>query len=147
VTVEEAERRSGLAHDPQGGALPLARWQALGETARGDRAAMLLAWPSSSTWARRFSTRPPSTAWRANSVAGSGLALAIGAVGVTVAYGVARPRAWAFSSFATRSSRGWRKRALRQLALETFQHIHALSLRYHITRKTGGLSAGSSSAA
>ena len=32
------------------------------------------------------------------------------------------------------------QRALRQLALETFQHIHELSLRYHITRKTGGLS-------
>ncbi len=27
-----------------------------------------------------------------------------------------------------------------QLALETFQHIHRLSMRYHITRKTGGLS-------
>jgi ATP-binding cassette subfamily B protein len=26
------------------------------------------------------------------------------------------------------------------LALETFQHIHRLSMRYHITRKTGGLS-------
>ena len=32
------------------------------------------------------------------------------------------------------------QRALRQLALETFQHIHRLSLRYHIMRKTGGLS-------
>ena len=32
------------------------------------------------------------------------------------------------------------QRALRQLALETFRHVHALSLRYHITRKTGGLS-------
>ncbi|MEM7258724.1 MAG: ABC transporter ATP-binding protein/permease, partial [Pseudomonadota bacterium] len=32
------------------------------------------------------------------------------------------------------------QRALRRLALETFQHIHQLSLRYHITRKTGGLS-------
>jgi ATP-binding cassette, subfamily B, heavy metal transporter len=32
------------------------------------------------------------------------------------------------------------QRALRQLALETFTHIHRLSLRYHITRKTGGLS-------
>jgi ATP-binding cassette subfamily B protein len=29
---------------------------------------------------------------------------------------------------------------LRQLALETFTHIHRLSMRYHITRKTGGLS-------
>ncbi|MEM8659154.1 MAG: ABC transporter ATP-binding protein/permease, partial [Pseudomonadota bacterium] len=32
------------------------------------------------------------------------------------------------------------QRALRKLALETFRHIHALSLRYHIERKTGGLS-------
>ncbi|MDE0346439.1 MAG: ABC transporter ATP-binding protein/permease, partial [Boseongicola sp.] len=31
-------------------------------------------------------------------------------------------------------------RALRQIALEAFNHVHALSLRYHITRKTGGLS-------
>ena len=32
------------------------------------------------------------------------------------------------------------QRALRKLALRTFRHIHAMSLRYHITRKTGGLS-------
>ncbi|MDG2377703.1 MAG: ABC transporter ATP-binding protein/permease, partial [Tateyamaria sp.] len=32
------------------------------------------------------------------------------------------------------------QRALRMLALETFDHIHRLSMRYHITRKTGGLS-------
>ncbi|MBV1896812.1 MAG: ABC transporter ATP-binding protein/permease, partial [Rhodobacteraceae bacterium] len=32
------------------------------------------------------------------------------------------------------------QRALRHLALETFAHIHRLSMRYHITRKTGGLS-------
>ena len=32
------------------------------------------------------------------------------------------------------------QRALRRLALETFTQIHRLSLRYHITRKTGGLS-------
>jgi ATP-binding cassette subfamily B protein len=32
------------------------------------------------------------------------------------------------------------QRALRQLALETFRHIHRLSMRYHISRKTGGLS-------
>ena len=32
------------------------------------------------------------------------------------------------------------QRALRALALETFEHIHQLSMRYHITRKTGGLS-------
>jgi ATP-binding cassette subfamily B protein len=32
------------------------------------------------------------------------------------------------------------QRAIRRLAIETFTHIHQLSLRYHITRKTGGLS-------
>jgi ATP-binding cassette subfamily B protein len=32
------------------------------------------------------------------------------------------------------------QRAIRRLAIETFTHIHRLSLRYHITRKTGGLS-------
>jgi len=32
------------------------------------------------------------------------------------------------------------QRALRSLAIETFTHIHRLSMRYHITRKTGGLS-------
>lgn len=30
--------------------------------------------------------------------------------------------------------------AVRRLAMETFQHIHSLSLRYHLERKTGGLS-------
>ena len=30
--------------------------------------------------------------------------------------------------------------AVRKLAVETFQHIHGLSLRYHLERKTGGLS-------
>jgi ABC-type transport system involved in Fe-S cluster assembly fused permease/ATPase subunit len=30
--------------------------------------------------------------------------------------------------------------AVRKLALETFQHIHRLSLRFHLSRRTGGLS-------
>ena len=46
----------------------------------------------------------------------------------------------ASSSCATCCSPRLRKRALRRLALETFTHIHQMSLRYHITRKTGGLS-------
>ena len=32
------------------------------------------------------------------------------------------------------------QRALRQLALETFTHLHTLSLSYHLSRKTGALS-------
>ena len=66
--------------------------------------------------------------------------LALGAVGLTVAYGVARAMSVGFTQLRDVIFARVGQRALRQLALETFQHIHALSLRYHITRKTGGLS-------
>ena len=69
-----------------------------------------------------------------------GSALLLGAVGLTVAYGLARMGTVFFGEM-----RDWvfvrvGQRALRKLAFETFTHIHRLSLRYHITRKTGGLS-------
>ncbi len=67
-------------------------------------------------------------------------ALGLGAVGLTVAYGVARLMNVGFQQLRDAIFAAVGQRALRQLALETFSHIHALSLRYHITRKTGGLS-------
>jgi ATP-binding cassette subfamily B protein len=65
---------------------------------------------------------------------------ALGAVALTVIYATAR--------FLTVSLQQLRdvffapvgQRAVRKLAHETFRHIHNLSLRYHLTRKTGGLS-------
>jgi ATP-binding cassette subfamily B protein len=66
--------------------------------------------------------------------------LGAGAVGITVAYGVARAANVGFQQLRDAVFARVAQGALRQLALETFQHIHALSLRYHITRKTGGLS-------
>ena len=66
--------------------------------------------------------------------------LMLGAVGLTVAYGAARAMSVGFQQLRDVVFAKVGQRALRQLALETFQHIHALSLRYHITRKTGGLS-------
>ncbi len=66
--------------------------------------------------------------------------LGAGAVGITVAYGVARAANVGFQQLRDAVFARVAQSALRQLALETFQHIHALSLRYHITRKTGGLS-------
>jgi len=66
--------------------------------------------------------------------------LVAGAVGLTVAYGVARLMNIGFQQLRDVVFARVGQRALRRLALETFQHIHALSLRYHITRKTGGLS-------
>ena len=66
--------------------------------------------------------------------------LALGAVGLTVAYGAARLLNVGFQQLRDAVFAAVGQRALRQLALETFQHIHRLSMRYHITRKTGGLS-------
>ena len=66
--------------------------------------------------------------------------LGAGAVGLTVAYGVARLLNVTFQQARDAIFAAVGQRALRKLALETFNHIHALSLRYHITRKTGGLS-------
>ncbi len=66
--------------------------------------------------------------------------LGLGAIGVTVAYGMARLMNVGFQQLRDAVFARVGQRALRMLALETFQHIHQLSLRYHITRKTGGLS-------
>lgn len=77
-----------------------------------------------------------------DALAGEGAAwlLAVGAIGLTVAYGVARLMEIGFQELRNILFTRVGQRALRQLALETFEHIHRLSLRYHITRKTGGLS-------
>lgn len=66
--------------------------------------------------------------------------LTAGAVGLTVAYGLARLMSVGFNQLRDVIFARVGQRALRQLALETFRHMHRLSLRYHITRKTGGLS-------
>lgn len=66
--------------------------------------------------------------------------LVLGAVGLTVAYGLARFGAIAFGELRDLVFVRVGQRALRALALETFTHIHRLSLRYHIMRRTGSLS-------
>lgn len=66
--------------------------------------------------------------------------LGIGAVGLTIAYGMAKLMTVGFQQLRDVVFARVGQRALRSLALETFQHMHQLSMRYHITRKTGGLS-------
>ncbi|WP_343035355.1 ABCB family ABC transporter ATP-binding protein/permease [Parasulfitobacter algicola] len=66
--------------------------------------------------------------------------LALGTIGLTVAYGMARLLTVGFQQLRDAIFARVGQRALRKLALETFSHIHRLSMRYHITRKTGGLS-------
>ena len=72
----------------------------------------------------------PSTGWL----------VGLTAVALTVAYGAARALNVGFQQLRDALFARVGQRALRRLALETFNHIHALSLRYHITRRTGGLS-------
>jgi len=64
----------------------------------------------------------------------------LGAVGMTVAYGSARILSRGFEQLRDVVFAAVAQKAFRNLALETFQHIHKLSLRYHISRKTGALS-------
>ena len=71
---------------------------------------------------------------------GEAWALALGAIGLTVAYGMARLMVVGFQQLRDAIFARVAQRALRSLALKTFHHIHAMSMRYHITRKTGGLS-------
>lgn len=66
--------------------------------------------------------------------------LAIGVSGLTIAYGIARLTSVLFQELREFVFARVGQRALRKLALETIQHIHSLSLRYHIGRKTGALS-------
>ncbi|MGX9350115.1 ABCB family ABC transporter ATP-binding protein/permease [Shimia sp. W99] len=76
-----------------------------------------------------------------DALAGEGVPpLALGAVGLTVAYGMARLMTNGFQQLRDAIFAKVAQRALRTLALQTFEHIHRLSMRYHITRKTGGLS-------
>ncbi len=69
-----------------------------------------------------------------------GMILGLGAAGLVVAYGLARLGAVVFGELRDAVFVRVGQRAIRRLAIETFTHIHRLSLRYHITRKTGGLS-------
>ena len=75
-----------------------------------------------------------------DSLSGKASDFILGAVGLTLAYGTARILESGFQQLRDAVFAPVGQRALRLLALETFRHIHSLSMRYHITRKTGGLS-------
>jgi ATP-binding cassette subfamily B protein len=61
-------------------------------------------------------------------------------IGLLVAYGLARMFAVAFGEMRDAVFAKVVQRAMRTSALRTFEHLHGLSLRYHLDRQTGGLS-------
>ncbi|MBL8665211.1 MAG: ABC transporter ATP-binding protein/permease [Candidatus Odyssella sp.] len=69
-----------------------------------------------------------------------GAAVAAVPVAVLLAYGAARVFGVAFAELRDAIFAKVAHRSMRQLALRTFRHLHALSLRYHLERQTGGLS-------
>jgi len=61
-------------------------------------------------------------------------------VALIVAYGAARVGGAGFGEVRDALFASVQQRAVRLLALRTFRHLHAVSLRFHMDRQTGGLS-------
>jgi ABC-type transport system involved in Fe-S cluster assembly fused permease/ATPase subunit len=61
-------------------------------------------------------------------------------VALIIAYGLARVMSQGFNELRTAVFAKVSQRAIRRLALAAFRHLHALSLRFHLERRTGGLS-------
>jgi ABC-type transport system involved in Fe-S cluster assembly fused permease/ATPase subunit len=68
-----------------------------------------------------------------------GAALAV-PLGLLAAYGLMRIMAQGFAELRDAIFAKVAQRAIRRVALETFRHLHRLSLRFHLDRQTGGLS-------
>ena len=69
---------------------------------------------------------------------GAEIALSV-AVGFVLAYGGARVVSQVFTELREIVFARVAHQAMHQVALETFQHLHRLSLRFHLDRQTGGL--------
>ncbi|MDX1710077.1 MAG: ABC transporter ATP-binding protein/permease, partial [Rhodovibrionaceae bacterium] len=61
-------------------------------------------------------------------------------LGLLLAYGLARVGAQGFAEARDAVFARVAQNAMRRVALATFQHLHRLSLRFHLERQTGGLS-------
>ena len=67
-------------------------------------------------------------------------ALVVLPVALIVGYGIVRVAAFASGELRDMVFAKVAQRAIRTVALETFRHLHQLSLRFHLERRTGGLS-------
>ncbi|MEE2662145.1 MAG: ABC transporter ATP-binding protein/permease [Pseudomonadota bacterium] len=61
-------------------------------------------------------------------------------VAMIIAFGALRVLSIAFAELRDAIFTKVAQRAIRDVALQTFRHLHTLSLRYHLERQTGGLS-------
>jgi len=77
--------------------------------------------------------------WGVDALSGEAQALAA-PIFLVVAYGVVRLMGTALQQLRDGVFARVGQHALRQLAIRTFQHVHRLSLSYHLSRQTGALS-------
>ncbi|HJR53874.1 MAG TPA: ABC transporter ATP-binding protein/permease, partial [Gemmatimonadota bacterium] len=70
---------------------------------------------------------------------GPGGAALVVPLALIVAYGLVRVGSAAFSELRDALFEKVAQRAIRRVALETFHHLHRLSLRFHLDRRTGGV--------
>ena len=84
--------------------------------------------------------------WLTGHASGAGIAN-VSAIGLAalpamliIAYGVGRVLMVLFAQFRDIWFTVVAQHAVRELAIKTFRHLHALSLRFHLERRTGGLS-------
>jgi ATP-binding cassette subfamily B protein len=75
-----------------------------------------------------------------NGAAGGASAIVALPLGLILAYGAARVLALGFGELRDAVFAKVAQRAIRRIALLTFEHLHRLSLRFHLERQTGGLS-------
>ncbi len=61
-------------------------------------------------------------------------------VGLIVGYGLVRLASAGFGELRDAVFAAVQQRTVRRIALQTFQHMHRLSLRFHLDRQTGGVS-------
>jgi ATP-binding cassette, subfamily B, heavy metal transporter len=66
-------------------------------------------------------------------------AIAVVPVAMILAYGLLRIASSGFAELRDALFAAVQQRAVRRIALETFQHLHRLSLRFHLDRQTGAL--------
>ena len=76
---------------------------------------------------------------RMNLKAGDSAALLVVPVGLLLAYGLLRLMTSVFTELRELVFAKATQGATRQVALQTFEHLHSLSLRFHLERQTGGM--------
>lgn len=74
-----------------------------------------------------------------DALSGAGGAAVVVPIGIVLAYGAARVISQLFGELREIVFARVAHQAMHQVALETFQHLHRLSLRFHLDRQTGGL--------